>query len=177
MLKNFVSFLTQSRVSFFCSKKEISIQPHVWSIKMMKLGNYFFFLKIDYSANFVGRNSSWRKNKVKQKCLRKYGITSLLHQHYVHWVTYTYGTSFRILPFYKRLERQGATSGLMHRICGLWLGSKFGVWPAVSPFVVFTKKYLQLLVAPPLRLRLNGQIVLKTQMVYFQILSCVFALI
>ena len=109
--------------------------------------------------------------------MRKYGITSLLHQHYVHGVTYTYGTSFRILPFYKRLERQGATSGLMHRICGLWLGSKFAVWPAVRPFVVFTKKYLQLLVAPPLRLRLNGQIVLKTQMVYFQILSCVFALI
>ena len=110
---------------------------------MIKLGNYFF-LKIDYSTNFVGRNSSWRKNKVKQRCLRKYGITSLLHQHYVHGVTYTYGTSFRILPFYERLERQGATSGLMHRICGLWLGSKFGVWPAVSPFVVFTKKYLQL---------------------------------
>ena len=131
------------RVSVFCSKKEISIEPHVWSIKMIKLGNYFF-LKIDYSANFVRRNSSWRKNKVKQKCLRKYGITSLLHQHYVHGVTYTYGTSFRILPFYERLERQEATSGLMHRICGLWLGSKLGVWPAVSPFVVFTKKYLQL---------------------------------
>ena len=90
---------------------------------MIKLGNYFF-LKIDYSTNFVGRNSSWRKNKVKQKCLRKYGITSLLHQHYVHGVTYTYGTSFRILPFYKRWERQGATSGLMYIICGLWLGSK-----------------------------------------------------
>ena len=34
--------------------------------------------------------------------------------------------------------------GVMHRICGWWLGSKIGVCPAVSPFVVFTKKYLQL---------------------------------
>ena len=84
------------------------------------------------------------KNKLKWKCLRKYGITSHLHQHYVHGVTYTYGTSFRVLPFYERLERQEATRGVMHRICSWWLGSKFGVWPAVSPFVVFTKKYLQL---------------------------------
>ena len=41
-----------------------------------------------------------------------------LHQHYVQRVTYTYGTSFRVLPFYERLERQGATMGVMHRICG-----------------------------------------------------------
>ena len=84
------------------------------------------------------------KNKLKWKCLRKYGITSRLHQHYVHGITYTYGTSFRVLPFYERLERQGATRGVMHRICGWWLGSKIGVRPAVSPPVVFTKKYLQL---------------------------------
>ena len=83
-------------------------------------------------------------NKLKQKCLRKYGITSRLHQHYLHGVTYTYGTSFEVLRFNERLERQIATRGFMHRICGWWLGSKFGVWPAVSPFVVFIKKYLQL---------------------------------
>ena len=57
MLKMFASFLTHSRVSFFCSKKEISIEPHVRLIKMIKLGT--IFLKIDYSANFVRRNSSW----------------------------------------------------------------------------------------------------------------------
>ena len=50
MLKICVSFLTHSRESFSCSKKEISIGPHVWSIKMIKLGNYFF-LKIDYCTN------------------------------------------------------------------------------------------------------------------------------
>ena len=53
----FVSFLTHPRVSFFCSKKEISIEPHVWSIKMIKLGNYFF-LEIDYTINFVRINNS-----------------------------------------------------------------------------------------------------------------------
>ena len=84
------------------------------------------------------------KNKLKRKCLRKYGVTSHLHQHYIHGITYTYGTSFRVLLFYERLERQGATRGVMHRICGCWLGSKIGVRPAVSPLVVFTKKYLQL---------------------------------
>ena len=84
------------------------------------------------------------KNNLKRKCLRKYGITSRLHQHYVHGITYTYETSFRVFPFYERLERQGATRGVMHRICGWWLGSKIGVRPAVSPLVVFTKKYLQL---------------------------------
>ena len=84
------------------------------------------------------------KNKLKLKCLRKYGITSRLHQHYVHEITYTYGTSFRVLPFYERLERQEATRGVIHRICGWWLGSKIGVRPVVSPVVVFTKKYLQL---------------------------------
>ena len=83
-------------------------------------------------------------NKLKQKCLRKYGITSHLHQHYIYGVTYTYGTSFGVLRFYERLERQMATRRFMHRICGWWLGSKFGVRPAVSPFVVFIKKYLQL---------------------------------
>ena len=83
-------------------------------------------------------------NKLKQKCLRKYGITSRLHQHYLHGVTYTYGTSFEVLRFYEKLERQMATREFMHRTCGWWLGSKFAVWPAVSPFVVFIKKYLQL---------------------------------
>ena len=84
------------------------------------------------------------KNKLKRKCLRKYGVTSRLHQHYVHGITYTYGTSFRVLPFDGRLERQGATRGVMHRICGWWLGSNIGVRLAVSPLVVFTKKYMQL---------------------------------
>ena len=83
-------------------------------------------------------------NKLKQKCLRKYGITSCLHQHYVHGVTYTYGTSFRILRLYEWLEKQRAAREFMHRICGWWLGLKFEVRPAVSPFLVFTKKYLQL---------------------------------
>ena len=50
MLKICVSFLTHFRESFSCSKKEISIGPHVWSIKLIKLGNYFF-LKIDYCTN------------------------------------------------------------------------------------------------------------------------------
>ena len=117
------------------------------------------------------------KNKLKRKCLRKYGITSRLHQHYVHGITYTYGTSFRVLPLYERLERQGATRGVMHRICGWWLGSKIGVrlvhlWFFPRNICSYTTE-----VAPPLRLRLNGQIVLKTMMLYFQILSCAFALI
>ena len=119
------------------------------------------------------------KNKLKWKCLRKYGITSRLHQHYVHGITYTYGTSFRVLPFYGRLERQGATRGVMHRICGWWLGSKIGVRPAVSPLGFLPRNICSYTteVAPPLRLRLNGQIVLKTMTLYFQILSCAFALI
>ena len=70
------------------------------------------------TAQTVRRNSSWGKIKQKQKCLGKYGVTSHLHQHYVQRVNYTYGTSFRVLPFYERLERQGATMGVMHRICG-----------------------------------------------------------
>ena len=115
------------------------------------------------------------KNKLKRKCLRKYGVTSRLHQHYVHGITYTYETSFRALPFYGRLERQGATSGVMHRICGWWLGSNTGVRPAVSPLVVFTKNICSHTteVAP----RLNGLIILKTMTLYFQILSCALALI
>ena len=56
--KNLCKFSNTLQSKLFCSKKEISIEPHVWSIKMIKLGKYFF-LKIDYSINFVRRNYSW----------------------------------------------------------------------------------------------------------------------
>ena len=56
--KNLCKFSNTLQSKLFCSKKEISIEPHVWSIKMIKLGNYFF-LEIDYSINFVRINNSW----------------------------------------------------------------------------------------------------------------------
>ena len=58
LFKNLNANTLQSKLFF--SKKEFSIEPHVWSIKMIKLGNYFF-LNIGYSTNFVRRNSSWGK--------------------------------------------------------------------------------------------------------------------
>ena len=56
--KKFCKFFNTIQGKLFCCKKEILIEPHVWSIKMIKLGNYFF-LEIDYSINFVRINNSW----------------------------------------------------------------------------------------------------------------------
>ena len=129
MIKIFISFLTLSRVSFFCSKKEFSIEPHVWSIKMIKLGNYFF-LNIDYSASFVRRNSSWGKKLTEMEVFEKiwnyFSLTSAL----CPW-NYLYIWNF--IPSSSILWKVRKTRG--YKGChakNLWLVARFKNWSTAS---------------------------------------------
>ena len=58
LFKNLNANTLQSKLFF--SKKEFSIEPHVWSIKMIKLGNYFFL-------NMVTAQTLWEETVAEEK--------------------------------------------------------------------------------------------------------------
>ena len=178
MLKICVSFLTHSRESFSCSKKEISIGPHVWSIKMIKLGKYFF-LKIDYCTNCekkqqlrkkLNRNRSvWENMELLLTYISIMSSELLIHME-------LHSEFFHFMKGQKDKGLQGE-SCIEFVVRGQVQKLEYGQRLVHLQFLPRNICSYTTEVAPPLRLRLNGQIVLKTMMLYFQILSCAFALI